>query len=465
VGDPPADLGGLSADSRRVLSGDLFLAVPGTRVDGHGFLAAAATAGAAAAVVERVIDHPLPQLLVADARAAVAHLGMLFAGDPVEDVRLIGVTGTNGKSTTAWLLRWILASTEPNAAIGTLGIVDAGGELHPGSMTTPDPIELAFALADLRSRGVRTVTLEASSHALDQHRVDGLRFAAIGFTSFSREHLEYHADLESYRAAKLRLIELLEPGGICAVNADEPAWREVGADGTRTIRYGLTPSAQVRATDVELGAGGTCLTLSSFGERARVRLPLPAEFNVMNALAAVAIAVGLETPLAEVGHRLGEVPPVPGRMEVLCEEPTLVIRDYAHTPDAYERVLTMLHGLVDGRVIAVFGCGGERDPGKRPIMGEIATRLADLAVVTTDNPRSEDPAQICRQVVGGLDPASYEIVLDRKDAISFALDAAGSDDAVILLGKGHETYQIIGEERVPFDEAAIVAELAGSVPG
>jgi len=434
-------------------------------VDGHAYLGPAAAAGASAAVVQHLVNHPLPQLIVSDAHAAIAHLGMLFAGDPVEDLRLIGVTGTNGKSTTAWLIRWILAASEQSAAIGTLGIVDADGAVRPGSMTTPDPIELALALADLRARGVEAVALEASSHALDQHRVDGVRFGAIGFTSFSREHLEYHRDLASYRAAKLRLIDLLEPGGICAVNADEPAWCRVGPGDARTIRYGFDLSADVRAADPTFRAGGTSFTLRTAEESVDVRLPLPAQFNVMNALAAAAIALGLGIPLEVVAQRLDSAPPVPGRMEVLREEPTLVIRDYAHTPDAYERVLTMLRELVDGRVIVVFGCGGERDPGKRPIMGEIATRLADLTVVTTDNPRREDPAQICRQVVGGLDRQRYEIVLDRRDAIAFALGVAREDDAVVLLGKGHETYQIIGEERFPFDEAAIVAELARGVAG
>lgn len=307
------------------------------------------------------------------------------------------------------------------------------------------------------------MALEASSHALDQRRVDGMRFAAIGFTSFSREHMEYHDSLKSYRAAKLRLIELLAPGGVCAVNADEPAWRGLEPTGARTIRYGFDPSAEVCAIDPEFGVGGTHFMLTAPGESAEVRLSMPAEFNVMNALAAAAVALGLGVPLDRIAERLDAAPPVPGRMEVLRAAPTLVVRDYAHTPDSYERVLRTLRGLVDGRLIAVFGCGGERDPGKRPIMGEIATRLADLTIVTTDNPRTEDPAEICRQVVEGLDPQRYEIVLDRKEAIAFALNGAREDDAVVLLGKGHETWQIIGDERLPFDEAAIVAELTGGV--
>jgi len=392
----------------------------------------------------------------------VAHLAVLFAGDPQEALRLVGITGTNGKSTTAWLVRWLLAADVPTAAVGTLGVVGPDGSLGAGSLTTPDPIELAGTLAALRDGGVRSVALEASSHALDQRRVDGLRFAAIAFTSFSREHLEYHPDLQTYRAAKLHLIDLLEPGGTCAVNADEPAWRGIGPPESVTLRYGLDPAAVIRAVDLDYGPGGTRFRLVTPAGEVRVELSLPAEFNVRNALAAAAVAFGLGMSPREIAARLASAPPVPGRMEVLRREPALVLRDYAHTPDAYERVLATLRELVPGRLVAVFGCGGDRDAGKRPLMGEIATRFADLAIVTTDNPRGEDPADICRQVVAGLDPARYEVVLDRRDAIARALAGTGPGDAVVLLGKGHETYQIIGEERLPFDEAAIVSELSGS---
>ncbi|MDH3732240.1 MAG: UDP-N-acetylmuramoyl-L-alanyl-D-glutamate--2,6-diaminopimelate ligase [Gemmatimonadota bacterium] len=465
VGDPPSHFTDLSVDSRDAGAGHLFVAVRGTRVDGHSFVDTAARAGASAAVVEQTTPSELPQLVVSDSRRAIAVLAMLFSGDPGDPLRLIGITGTNGKSTTAWLVRWVLAGRESSAAVGTLGVVGADGVVRPGSLTTPDPIALGRILAGLREDGVASVALEASSHALVQRRIDGLRFAAIAYTSFSREHLEYHADLDSYRAAKLRLVDLLEDGGICAVNQDEPAWRDLAPSGARTLRYGLDPAADICAIDVEPRPGSTTFRLATPGGDAPVRLPLPAEFNVRNALAAAAVSFGLGHSPIEIAARLSSSPAVPGRMEVLRREPTLVFRDYAHTPDSYERVLSTLRGLVPGRVVAVFGCGGERDPGKRPLMGEIATRLADLTVVTTDNPRSEDPAQICGQVVDGLDPETFEVVLDRREAIEYALAHTGPDDAVVLLGKGHENYQIVGEEKLPFDEAAIVEEISAGATG
>ncbi len=434
-------------------------------MDGHAFVGAAARAGAAAAVVERVVPVEIPQLVIPDARAAVAHLGDLFAGDPARDLELVGITGTNGKSTTAWLVRWLLAGLRKAGSVGTLGVVGPDGGIRPGALTTPDPIELAAILAELRDAGVRTVALEASSHALDQRRLDALTFSAAAFTSFGREHLEYHADLAAYRQAKLRLLDLLGDGGVCVVNADEPAWRDVRFPRGRTLTCGLDAGAEVRAEDLELEPGRSRFRLVTPAGTAEVVLPLPAEFNVQNALAAAAVALGLGVPAAEIAARLASAPPVPGRMEILRREPTLVFRDYAHTPDAYERVLATLRAIVSGRLIAVFGCGGDRDPGKRPLMGEVATRIADLTIVTTDNPRHEDPAEICRQVVAGLEPGRHRVVLDRREAIAAALAASEPGDAVVLLGKGHETYQIVGDRKIPFDEAAIVAELSASAMG
>lgn len=458
-GRAPASFGDVTDDSRRVGPGTLFCAVPGTRVDGHDYVGEAREAGAPAAVVERELPGvDLPQLVVADGRAAVAHLASLFHGDPARSLSLTGVTGTNGKTTTVWLLRHLLEERGGAAALGTLGLVDAAGRRTPGQLTTPGPVPLARALADLAERGVRHVAMEVSSHALDQRRVDGLEFENVVFTNLSREHMEYHADMETYRRAKLRAVELLRPGGGCVVNVDEEAWRGLDPGPGERVTYGRAADADVRAEDVRAGRGGSRFRLSAREGAAEVRLPLPGAFNVLNALAAAAVALREGLSPEEVAYRLASAPQIPGRMEVLRRSPGLVVRDYAHTPAALRRVLDTLRPA-DGRLLVVFGCGGERDRGKRPLMGLAAEEGADLALVTTDNPRSEDPARIAEEVVAEMAPASYEIVLDRREAIGRALELARPGDVVLLAGKGHETYQAVGGEKIPFDEPAIVAEL------
>lgn len=463
-GSPPAGFAGLALDSRSAGPGDLFCAVVGGRADAHAFVGAAARAGAAAAVVQRRVEGSgLPLLHVRDTRSAASHLAALFRGDPAADLHLVGITGTNGKTTTAWIARHLLADLGPAAALGTLGMVGPDGVVEPGTLTTPDPLDLMDALADLRDAGVESVAMEVSSHGLDQRRADALRFAAAVFTSFSREHLDYHPDMEEYLAAKLRLVRLVSPDGVCLVNDDEPAWEGVrelaGSLPRRVAGFGLGERVDVRAVDVRADPGGSHFRLTCPAGEAEVDLPLPGEFNVHNALGAAAVALEAGLSPGRVAELLSAAPPVPGRMEVLRREPSVVIRDYAHTPDSYRRVLGGLRPRVRGRLFVVFGCGGDRDPGKRPEMGRIATEIADLTFVTTDNPRSEDPAEIARQVVRDLDPARYEVVLDRREAIGRALERAGPEDVVLLLGKGHETYQAIGDRKEPFDEARIVAEL------
>ncbi len=462
-GEPPSRFRELATDSRVIERDDLFCAILGTESDGHDYVSSAARAGATAAVVERLLpDELIPQLVVSDTHQAAAQLASLFAGDPGSSLSLIGITGTNGKTTSAWLCRHVLSDLRRSAALGTLGVVDATGEVVAGGLTTPGPVDLMTTLARLRDEGTQHVAMEVSSHALDQRRVDGLRFDAVVFTNFSREHLEYHADLEDYLEAKLRLVELLEPGGLCVVNADEEAWREIAAPGGRLVTYGVSDSARVRAEDIRILPDRSQWSLVTPEGTARVDLPLAGAFNVSNALAVSAVALGLGMVPSRIAELLASAPPVNGRMEVLTREPTLVMRDYAHTPDAYEQVLGSLRESAPGRLYVVFGCGGDRDPGKRPLMGAIATRYADLSLITTDNPRSEDPADIAAQVVAGLDSRRYEIVLDRREAIARALELAGAGDVVVLLGKGHEGYQLIGERRLPFDEKTVVRELLGT---
>lgn len=461
AGSPPDAFSGVTADSRRVEPGALFCAVAGLTVDGHDFVGEARASGAAAAVVERDVPaEECPQLVVSDSRLALAHLASLFHGDPARSMELTAVTGTNGKTTTAWMLRHLLAGQDTAAAMGTLGVVGPDGERSPGGLTTPGPVETCRRLARLAERGVRRVALEVSSHALDQRRVDGLEFENVVFTNLTREHLDYHGDMDAYRGAKLRALELLRPGGGCVVNADEPGWDDVATERGERISYGRSSGAAVRAEDVRLDGAGSRWRLVTPGEQAEVRLPLPGAFNVLNALAAAAVGLRAGAEAGEVARRLAETPQVPGRMEVLRRRPCTVVRDYAHTPDALRRTLEELRPD-EGGLIVVFGCGGDRDRGKRPLMGRAAARTADLVVVTTDNPRSEDPADIAREVVEGIEDGEHEVLLDRREAIARALEAAGGSDVVLLAGKGHEDYQIFGDEKVPFDEARVVEELLG----
>ena len=300
--------------------------------------------------------------------------------------------------------------------------------------------------------------METSSHSLDQGRLDGLTFAAAVFTNLTRDHLDYHGSMEAYLAAKLKLARLLGVTGVEVVSADDPAWRALPTSGSR-VTFGLHGDADLRACDVQLDARRGRFSLSGRFGHAAVTLPLLGDFNVLNALAAAACAAALDQPLRAIAERLSTAPQVTGRMERLTEHPCVVLRDYAHTPDALERALRTLRPLTAGRLVVVFGCGGDRDRGKRPLMGRVAAELADVAVVTSDNPRSENADAIIDDIEGGMGSARHHRITDRLDAIRHALDHAGPDDTILLAGKGHETYQIVGGERRPFDEREIVQQL------
>lgn len=461
-GEDPV-LGGITADSRRVGAGDLFCAWRGTAVDSHAYVAGAAAAGAAAALVERPVpDAEIVQVVVKDGRRAAAVAAAVVHGDPVDDLVVVGVTGTNGKTTTVWLLRHLLGGRYRTAGLGTLGVVRPGEEWRPGgeSLTTPGPIELSALLRTLVDEGVGAVAMEVSSHALEQGRVHGLRFDAAVFTNLTRDHLDYHGTLEAYLAAKRSLVGLLRPEGAAVVNRDDPAWSGLKEAAPHGVEFSLGPGGDVWADDVVYGSFGARFRLVTPEGALPVELPLVGAYNVQNALGAAAAALALGIPLEEVAARLATVPQVPGRLEKLVETPCPVLRDYAHTPDALERVLTALRPLVSGRLIVVFGAGGDRDPGKRPLMGEIAERLADLPIVTSDNPRTEDPDAIVDAIVAGMRRGTYRRVVNRREAIALALREAAPGDLILLAGKGHETYQIVGREKLPFDELEIVRELA-----
>ena len=472
----PEHVDSITDDSRGVQRGGLFLAVRGSERDGHDYLDRASVGGASVAVVDDPSRTVLPVLVVSDTRRAAAIAAAAFYGEPASQLRLVGVTGTNGKTTTVGMLRHLLDEPAMRcASIGTLGVLvgSEGVALDGGGgLTTPGPVELQRLLRVLCDSGVRTVAMETSSHALHQGRLDGLRFEAGVFTNLTRDHLDYHVTMDAYLAAKALLISLLGADGCAVVNADDRAWDTL-PPAPRTVRFGMHGRGDVRAEDVTFTAAGSHWSLAIDGDyagqilhsaqggngaRLAVRLPLIGDFNVANAIAAAAAAWAMGVPGEDIARKLTSMPQVPGRLEMIGESP-VVLRDYAHTPDALARALEAVRPFTAGRLIVVFGCGGDRDRGKRPEMGRIAEAGADVAIVTSDNPRTEDPARILDDIEAGMTPGGHERIEDRRDAIARAIHASVAGDVVLLAGKGHETYQIRGTVKYPFDEREIVRDI------
>lgn len=453
----------LAVDSRDVRPGTAFMALPGSTADGHDFVAAAAAAGAVAVIASRPVDTSLPVVVVTDARRAADLVASAWFGDPASSLELVAVTGTNGKTTTTAVIRHLINALGDAGSIGTIGAFDGTGNPVPstaGALTTPGPLDLHRTLASMRDRGVRRVVMEASSHSLDQERLAGLSFAGAAFTNLTRDHLDYHGEMDSYREAKLRLATLVRPDGVLSVNVADEAWISLLED-PRAITWGIDRAAAVQVTEIHtLAAGSRFRIVGTFGER-DATFPIPGDFNVSNAAAAMAMAFGLGVSLDLVVQRLATAPQVPGRMERLADAPFHVVRDYAHTPDALERLLVAVRQITPGRILLVFGCGGDRDRGKRPMMGRIAAAGADKVFVTSDNPRTEDPDQIIDDIVAGMPKGGWQRDADRFLTIATALGQGRPGDIVVLAGKGHETYQVLGAERVPFDEREIVRGLLG----
>jgi UDP-N-acetylmuramoyl-L-alanyl-D-glutamate--2,6-diaminopimelate ligase len=472
-GTLPDVVSGITDDSREVVTDSMFVAVRGSARDGHDYLNAAAAAGAGVVIVEQTsrgalgenaARTALPAIVVRDGRRAAAIAAAAFYRDPASAMRFVAVTGTNGKTTTVGMLRHLFDDEKArSASIGTLGVLvgSAGETLRgtSGSLTTPGPIELQRTLRALADAGVRTVAIEVSSHALHQERVEGVRFAAAVFTNLTRDHLDYHGTMEAYFAAKASLVSHLGADGVAIVNSDDRAWNALPF-APRRVTFGVTSTrAEVRAEQVSFDSGGSSWRLTTNAASAAVHLPLIGDFNVANALGAAATAYALGMPIENIAARLNSQPQVPGRLEIIGEHPT-VLRDYAHTPDALERALTALRPFTPGALIAVFGAGGDRDRGKRPLMGEVGGRLADRVIITSDNPRTEDPEVILDQIAGGMNPGTFERVTDRRAAIARAIAIADpARDVVLLAGKGHEDYQVRGDVKYPFDEKQIVGEL------
>jgi len=458
-------------DSRSVGPGDVFVAISGGRFDGHDYLEAARGKGALAAVVERIVpDEPLAQIRVPSARRALALLAAEETDHPSRELTLVGVTGTNGKTTTAHLVRAVLERNgERTGVIGTVGH-EFEGVRTKAMHTTPEAPDLARLLRVWRDAGADAVAMEVSSHALAQDRTYGLAFDAAVFTNLTQDHLDFHGTLEAYRAAKSRLFRAEDRGDrskpfVGVVNADDPAgaWIRERGDG-EFLTYGRSAAAEVTAEDASLGPEGTRLRIRHPRGSTTAALRLRGAFNVMNALGAFGVCYVLGVPPAEIAEGLGALERVPGRLEpVDAGQPFQVLVDYAHTPDALERALEAVRAMKPHRLHCVFGCGGDRDRGKRPLMGAVAARLADAVVVTSDNPRSEDPARIVEEILAGTSGADHvRAIVDRAEAIDAAIEACAEGDALLIAGKGHETYQILGERTVDFDDREVARRALAS---
>jgi len=468
-GDPNVEVRTVAHDSRQVEEGALFCCIPGQSTDGHDYATIAERAGASAFLVERFVDVQGPQVRVPSVRAVIGPIASRLIGDPSDAMHVLGVTGTNGKTTTCYLLEAIALAAGRNA--GVIGTVETRYAYTSERLrhTTPEASELQLLLARMRDAGVDTVAMEVSSHALDQRRVDGTRFAVVCFTNLSQDHLDYHGTLAAYIAAKTRLFTPVFTDR-AAVNVATAAGRTLAANasdaGLQLVTFAIEgadmPDTDVRAIALELGAHGSRFDLEDVrtGERAPVELGLPGRFNVENALAAAATALMAGETLEAVVTGLSIPLVVPGRMERIDNDRELeVLVDYAHTPEALEQAIAAARSIAepDGRVIVVFGCGGDRDREKRPKMGA-ATKSADLAVLTSDNPRSEDPAAIAADVVAGVPERRLVVQLDRRAAIRDALAIAHAGDVVLIAGKGHEQGQISAGVTVPFDDRTVARE-------
>lgn len=486
---PDPEIKGLACDSRKVRPGFLFIALKGTLQDGHDFIEDAVRNGASAVVGESFtgtvpVAENIPTFQVPDSRVALAQLALNFYGQPFRNMKLIGITGTNGKTTTSYLLESILfaAGSRPGV-IGTISY-RAPGITWPAPVTTPDSLELIRILRSMADTGVSDVVMEVSSHALDQKRITGCPFRTAVFTNLSRDHLDYHGSMSAYFEAKSRLFRELRSDGDrndtkAVINADDPsAGKLARLTPVPVVTYGLERDCNVRAEQVVSGKSGVTARLIAPGGRTEVRSSLIGGFNIYNILAAAAAALCLGISLETIAHGVSRLQGVPGRLERVPNRRSLtIIVDYAHTPDALLKALTALRPLAgEGRLITVFGCGGDRDKGKRREMGQVAAQHSDLVILTSDNPRTEDPESIIAQIEPGMRDkdmeklpglpgrrsavTGYFVEPDRAEAIQKAVEEADQKDIILIAGKGHEDYQIIGTQKRHFDDREVAAKAA-----
>jgi UDP-N-acetylmuramoyl-L-alanyl-D-glutamate--2,6-diaminopimelate ligase len=465
-GDPQTRIEGIAYDSRRVKAGDLFVAIKGQKTNGALFIREAITRGASVVASDGTCEDArgVPFVKVDDARLFLARAAGAFWGNPANELKLVAVTGTNGKTTTIHLVDAMLrAEGLKTCMAGTLGM-KIGDRRFPSDRTTPESADLISFLREAVSCGCTHGALEVSSHALALKRVCGMKFATGVFTNLTPDHLDFHGDMESYFRAKSLLFTDTGANRIEAavLNADDPYARRLEAAlPFAPLRYGFTSSSEIHVLESQTRIDGTDVRLATPAGEIRARTGLPGRPNIYNMMAATGAALSLGLGVEPIAQALETVHGVPGRMEpVQAGQSFAVIVDYAHTPDALEKLLQTVAELPHGKVITVFGCGGDRDRTKRPVMGRIAVRLSSYAIVTSDNPRTEDPLAIMQEIRGGLDegPATCELIPDRREAIGRAVALARPDDVVVIAGKGHETYQVIGRETVPFDDRAVARE-------
>ena len=456
---------GVAYASGSVRAGDAFFCISGFRHDGHTFAAEAVERGAVVVVAARELPGlASPVVLVGETRGALAVASARLFCEPSRRLEVAGITGTNGKTTTTYLLDSILrASGRITGVIGTIE-TRLGAERLPASRTTPESRDLQELLARMADAGVSAVSMEVSSHAIDLHRVDAVRFAVAAFTNLSQDHLDYHVTLEEYYSVKARLLETV--GEACrVVNVDDAHGRRLAEQLPVVWTVGTSADATVRANGIVPGPLGTDFDLVTPAGSARVEFPLAGDFNVSNALVAAGCALALGLDLETVARGLTDAPQVPGRLERIdAGQDFAVLVDYAHTPDGLAKTIAAVRAITPGRVITVFGCGGDRDPDKRPLMGRAAGELSDVAILTSDNPRTEDPVGIIMQVQDGLGPTPsvHYVEIDRRAAIALALRLARTGDAVLIAGKGHEDYQIFSDRTVHFDDGEVAREELGA---
>jgi UDP-N-acetylmuramoyl-L-alanyl-D-glutamate--2,6-diaminopimelate ligase len=463
------EITGIAYDSRRVTPGMVFIAVPGQTVDGHDYVSDAIERGAVAVICERngFSSPRIAKIRVADAREALALAAATFHGHPSASLKVIGVTGTNGKTTVAFMVKEILEAS--GVRTGLLGTVryEVGERVIPASRTTPEALEVQQMMAQMLRAGCQACVLEVSSHALEQKRVLGVDFDVAIFTNLTRDHLDFHGTMEQYFLAKQKLFQSAANGGkkqAAVINIDDVSGGRLAAESDLEIRltYGLCEAAQLRATKVELAHEGSRFTLQLPGKTLDCRMPLIGRHNIYNALAAAGAGLALNVEPATIRAALNRLHPVPGRLEGIAQgQPFSVLVDYAHTDDALLNVLTTLREITPGRLLLAFGCGGSRDKGKRPAMGRVAAQHADFTLITSDNPRKESPEAIAQAIEEGfrsIRTEGYQVELDRRRAIDEIIRLARPGDTVLIAGKGHETYQEFEDTVVPFDDRLYARE-------